>query len=413
MKQALGNGWKFLTSKLHKPLPLSVRESQKLLTLLNDSFKRNLDRRYPPGLADSEHSPDDHFKALLKSPLFDSNGIQNSSQSIKRSERRHDAFKVQDMVLSVKEPVEYFRKQVAIGAANMLSAKLALNNQMKKALASPFVDVKDSVRSSEIGSVMVNWLWSSGQYERLDFIRDRGFVARLMPFLVAEAQYKPIWEWLQRARTLSAIRQPTYKAWASPQKDIGFLFKRLIMAEVEYGQGFLSAIQLFLTNHNASKMTPINLPFACVHMHTLPAGAYLVMKLASQEFAAVDGYVVDKFDRSIEAWAPPRFSAPYKALIQLLDPQKAKASPTNQLITALEAKLNKEEHHLAVASVGLMGVEVLLRQGDIRRAAEVMRTLQKVFPTELGELGEKGKSPNPHKEDEEAALRSLDQILAT
>ncbi|KAI4179626.1 MAG: hypothetical protein L6R41_007727, partial [Letrouitia leprolyta] len=237
MKQTLGNSWKFLTSKLHKPLPLNRRESQKLLASLNESFKRNFDRQHPPRLANSEHSPDDHFNALLKSPLLGIQKTRHASPSTRRDGDNQGTVSVRDFMFATTEPVAYFQQQVASGAANLNSAKFALDNQIKKDLMSASVKVKDSMKSSGIGSVMVNWLWSSGQYETLEFLKDRLFVAQLMPFLILEGQYKPIWDWLQRSRTLSVSHTPTCEAWTSLNKDIGAMVKYLVRSEVNYGHG--------------------------------------------------------------------------------------------------------------------------------------------------------------------------------
>ncbi|KAL8709548.1 MAG: hypothetical protein Q9225_007438 [Loekoesia sp. 1 TL-2023] len=413
MRQTLSHGWRFLTSKLHQPLPLNRRESQKLLTLLNDSFKRNLDRQYPPGLADSEYSPDDHFKALLRSPLFGSDRLRHASPSQKRADGHRDAAQLHDLMFAVKAPIEYFKQQVATGAANMDLAKLALDSQKKKALASASLDVNESMKSSGIGSVMVNWLWSSGQYERLDFLRDREFVARLMPFLVVGGQYKPIWEWLQRSRTLSTVQTQTHEAWVLFQKDIGSMVRNLVKSETTYGQGLQSAMQLFLTNYKASTLLSPAPSFLTLSMNNHPAGSFLIMEWASNVTSVqLQAPVIEKFGRSVDSWASPHLSVSYGALIQLLLNREANNPPVQPLITAFESfetSLSKFER-LSVVRVGLKAVEVLLTQGSLKEAAQVMKTLQVKFASELGADDE---LPNPRKEDEDAALRSLNLILAT
>ncbi|KAL8934552.1 MAG: hypothetical protein Q9211_005170 [Gyalolechia sp. 1 TL-2023] len=413
MKQTISNSWKFLTSKFHRPLPLNNRELQKLMTLLSDSFKRNLDRQHPPGLADSEHSPDHHFNALLRNPLFDSKKIPYATSSTRQAGGSRDAVPIRSIMFAAKEPVEYFKLQVATGVASLESAKLALYSQAKKALASPSISAKDRMKSSEIGTVVVNWLWSAGQYDRLDFLRDRAFVAQLMPFLVVEGQYRPIWEWLQRSRTISTCQTPTHEAWVSLQKDIGTMVRHLVKSEVIHGQGLQSAMQMFLTNFKAVRLSVPESSFPTLSMNNLPAGAYLITKWASEGLSAsLEASVIDKFDLSVESWASPRLSAPFRALIQLLHPQKPHSPAVAQLIAGLGSLTTNFSHteRVIVVRVGLKAVEVLLAQDLLKEAAQVMKTLQNRFPSDVGACDQ---SPKPRKAVEETALRSLDTILAT
>ncbi|KAI4150794.1 MAG: hypothetical protein L6R39_002163 [Caloplaca ligustica] len=410
MRQTLSNSWNFLTSKLHQPLPLNRRDSQKLLSLLNESFNRNLDRQYPPGLAGSERSADEHFQSVLKSPFFGANRARHISISDRKKETKQDAAQVRDLMFAVKEPVEYFRQQVVTGAASIASAKLVLDSQMKKALASASIDAKDSMRSAGIGSVMANWLWSSGQYERLEFIRDRDFVARLMPFLVAEGQYKPVWEWLQRSQFAAAGNNDGRTTF---QQDVGYMTKRLVQSEVSYGQGLQSAIQMFLTNLRSIRPPT---PAASLYQSTRvnhPAGVYLTWKLASQRTSSgVDGTVVDSFDHSVELWVSRHLIAPYRALIQLLHPQKPRNSLAAQLVSTTESSViyltGKER--MAFVRVVLKAVEVLLARDSLKEAAQVMKVLQLKFASELGP---DEKPAEGRQNDEEAVLRSLNLNLAT
>lgn len=413
MKQALSNSWKLLTSKLHQPLPLNHRESQKLLSLLNESFKRNFDRQHPPGLADSEHSPDNHFNALLKSPLFGNKKTRYPSIPTKSARNSQDAISVREFMFAAKEPITYFEQQVATGTANMKSAKFALDSQTKKALMSASTDVKDNMKSSGIGSVMVNWIWSSGQYDTLDFLRDRDFVAQLMPFLVLEGLYKPIWDWLQRSRTVSVSRTPTHEAWTSLHKDIGTMVKHLVRSETDYGQGIQSAMQLFLTNFRALRLSMPDASFTTMYMNNLPAGDYLITKWAAEDAkTSLETTVIDNFDLTIESWASPGQSSLFKALLQLLHPQKPNKPAVTQLIAGLQVSETKlsSKVRIAVVRIALSAIEVLLRQNSIKEAAQIMKVVQTLFPSDVGTPG---RSHNLEKLSEEEALRSLDMILAT
>ncbi|KAL8679470.1 MAG: hypothetical protein Q9186_004246 [Xanthomendoza sp. 1 TL-2023] len=407
MKQSLALTWRFLTSKLHQPLPLNRRESQQLLTLLNDSFNRNLDREYPKGLANFDHSPDDHIHSLLQSPLFGSSRVQHSSPPVRVSELSRNAFVVRDMY-AVEQPVQYFKQQVAAGKANIESAKLALHNQMKKDLASASLDLKHGMGTSGIGSLVVNWLWSSGQIERLDFIQDRAFTARLMPFLVAEKLYKPIWEWLQRSCTIPryAVKE---NAWLSLRKGTGSMFCSLLQSEVAYGEGLQSAIQMFLTSH---KSMTLSLPLR-VHKINAAAGAYLVWEFASKGASAKLGdSTIEDLDRSVDYWASRRMIAPYKALLELSHPRRPTTSRALQWMSTIEASAGEIAAHSRESNVriGLKTVEVLLAQGSSKEAARVMKVLQTLFAPEVGSDEERRDSNEGEKE---SISRSLNLLLAT
>ncbi|KAI4112649.1 MAG: hypothetical protein LQ345_006235 [Seirophora villosa] len=410
MKQTLIQSWKFLTSKLHQPLPLNHRESHKLLTQLNDSFKRNFDRVFPPGLADTKHSPDDHFQSLLNSPLFNVNRARPPSIRDWKMNIEQNATHVRELDFSVKQPTEYFRQQVASGAANMASAKLALDNQIAKALVSN--DTKGSIKASEMGSIMANWLWSSGQYERVEFLKDRDFIARLLPFLVAEGQYKPVWEWLQRSQLMAAT---SVNAGIPLRTDIEYFIEKLVRSEVLYGQGLQSAIQMFLTIlRSTTHQSPASLQYKLSQLNHR-AGVYLTWSLVARSMSsAVEESVIDSFDRSIESWAHRRLAISCRSLIQLLRPQQRASVHAAKLVSTIEmwrARLGRNERRVLMR-VSLKTIETFLANGSVKEAAQVMRTLQWRFGGELG-MGDIPAGDDEAEDDEKAVLRSLDMLLAT
>ncbi|KAL8726676.1 MAG: hypothetical protein Q9166_006544 [cf. Caloplaca sp. 2 TL-2023] len=410
MRRSLALSWRFLTSKLHQPLPLNRRESQQLLTLLNDSFNRNLDRQYAHGLSDSDHSPDNHIKSLLKSPLFNNNRIQNPSASLREARASHHGPPLRDLMFAVEQPVEYFKQQVAAGKANLESAKLTLDNQMKICLASASSDLKHSITDSEIGSIMVNWLWSSGQYERLDFIQDRDFTARLMPFLVAEGQYKPVWEWLQRSYAIDgqALTKDVRLSWT---RDLGSMLRSLLQSEVTYGQGLQSAIQMFLTNNKLMRLFP-RVAHVNAQRINFSVGTYLVWEFASHGASAnIEDTTINNLKQSIDNWGSNR-TAPYKALIDLSHPRAPDASRALRWISTIESSGDQlaEAYRQSNVRIGLKTVEILLAQGSSKEAARVMKVLQTKFAPEVGP---ESQPPNPKECEEESIIRSLNLLLAT
>ncbi|KAL8657706.1 MAG: hypothetical protein Q9226_001658 [Calogaya cf. arnoldii] len=411
MRKSLTLSWRFLTSKLHQPLPLNRRESQQLLARLNDSFNRNLDSQYPQNLGHSEHSPDQHINSLLRSPLFGDQQSQHLSSSARGIETTQNAPLVRDLMFAIEQPVDYLKLQVAAGKANIDTAKLALDNQMEKNPASSSLDLKESMKISKIGSLVVNWLWSSGRYERMDFIKDRIFTTRLMPFLVAEGQYKPVWEWLQRSCT-GQCQSSSKEAQLSFHKDIGAMLKALCQSEVTYGQGLESAIRMFMTSYKSLRLSS-HISFSVAQRIHVSAGTYLIWKFASQGASAELGdHAIQDLARSIDFWASSQMVAPYQALIDLSHPRAPNASRALKWISMIEASDGQLAKGTRQANVriGLKTVEVLLTQGSTKEAARVMKVLQTMFASEVG--SDRG-SFQPQESEEESTLRSLNLLLTT
>ncbi|KAL8950497.1 MAG: hypothetical protein Q9222_003461 [Ikaeria aurantiellina] len=413
MRQTLSRSWKFLTSKIHQPLPLNRRDSHKLLTLLNDSFNRNLDRHYPQGLAGSEQSPDDHVKSVLENPLFGNHRTQTSSLPSRKHDLNHNAANIRDQMFAVKDPVEFFKKRVADGTANVATAKLALESQSRLSLSSAASDPKESMKQSRIGTSIVSWLWSSGQFDGMNFIKDTRFISSLLPFAVAECQYKHIWEWLQRSFKICAANDLPWDARIAWQKNISFLIKTVLKAEVSHGQGLQSAIQMFLTSQKSTTLaSPACSASAVSSVHKF-GGSYLIKTFAlHKESAAVEDSVIESLNQSVDHWASGLLAAGYKALLELSHPRTPSTSRALELLSSLEGseiQLGKGERPLVVG-IGLKTVELLLEKGFSGEAASLMKLLQTHFAPEVGY---KIRPPETSEDNEKSVLRSLNLLLAT
>ncbi|KAL8662097.1 MAG: hypothetical protein Q9202_004989 [Teloschistes flavicans] len=414
MRQHLSHNWKNLISKIHKPLPLDRRESQKLLGVLNSSFQRHLDRHYPQGLAGSEQSPDLHIDSLLKSPLFGTSRVRRRLSYPRKDDNiRMDTSHARDMKFALEEPVEYFKHQVSTGSATLASANLALVNQTNKALASVYLDPKESMKASGIGSVMINWLWSSGQYEDLDFLNDQIFVTRLMPFLIVEGQYKPVWRWLQHARNALAQNNP-----AQLQGSDIFLRKNrhlwwaLTKSERRYGQGLQSAMQMFMTGYRSMELSKPAISVHDLQSIFARAGQYLVWDFSYEHPSSpLEDAVIEEFDRSVGKWAHGLWGEYNRALIRISHPRQPNTAPALSLLAKIqssEIQVIRPNQRLFVLRIGLKTVEVLLEQGSFPEAASLMKTLQTGFPSELGLNTE---SP-ARTETEQSVVRASSLVLA-
>lgn len=61
--------FKSILSKIHHPPTLNPRESRKLLNLLRDSFRRQMEKHHPESSATESNPMDTHFRSLLEGPL--------------------------------------------------------------------------------------------------------------------------------------------------------------------------------------------------------------------------------------------------------------------------------------------------------------------------------------------------------
>ena len=248
MKSEVARTWKSLTSKIHPPLPITPRTSQQLLSLLNASFKQQLDRRYPAPSPSSEDHANLHLQSILKHPLFDAkpqtpDTSTSSSQRGDQSKERRQKPMIQ--------PIYIFKERVSRGTADLSAAKQCLRKLQEDCMASPGTTPSKAMQTSGATSTILQWLWSSGMEDSGIFLEDQGFVALLIPFLVAEGQQSCVLRWLQRIRHkgetpfLSLDGSKTIRE-SNTKSTHSFLFKQLIVHESRFGGGLKSALMLFL-----------------------------------------------------------------------------------------------------------------------------------------------------------------------
>ncbi|OHE98164.1 hypothetical protein CORC01_06532 [Colletotrichum orchidophilum] len=186
---------------IHQPLPLSSRESQKLLNVLKASFRKNLDKEhgYAPEIGDlsaakatsSTHSSssrdthrrptDQHLRSILSNPLFKSGAQLSSVPSA-----------------TPRDPMDVFDDAVSRGMMTRKAATGCLKTKRMQILQSSALSVQDSMMASTAGLRVVQWLRSSGQERTLDFLGDQNLTRELIPFMVAEGLEEVAWSWADR-----------------------------------------------------------------------------------------------------------------------------------------------------------------------------------------------------------------------
>jgi hypothetical protein len=256
----LGRPLKDVFPRIHQPLPLTQRQSQRLLENIKTSFRTQLDQEHgwvPPDsstvlrVTDStptQHNAssfaqstppratDRHLHAVLNNPLFN-----NAAAAVSTGPRKSlDAHKA------------IFEKAVSRGLMNMTTAHGFLIHISRTAPEAPPLTANSSPKQilPDIGAglLVLQWLRSSGQERDFKFISNRAFVQVLLPFLVAEGLDDVVWVWFKRLLAkLSPVKAEKLAAKNTlPEYPIARRLLRDIVIERCSGRGLESAFAAVL-----------------------------------------------------------------------------------------------------------------------------------------------------------------------
>lgn len=238
----MGLGWKTFVSKIHPPLPMTPQESQRLLALLNASFKEHFDHHRPSHL--EEHAGH-HLHSILTNPLFAARP-RSSHEDTTLSSHRGRSDKSTGLIQEfVKRPMDVLRERIAAGTATLQTAKLCLQAETKNCLASPAATVDDAMRSSDIASIVLDWLRASHAETLGTLLEHSGFFRLLVLFLVAEKRHDRIWSWLQTLQS-NIDAPPTRNTRCPISKTYNRLLIAFIKAEALLGEGLDAATGIFV-----------------------------------------------------------------------------------------------------------------------------------------------------------------------
>jgi hypothetical protein len=210
---AVFHSFKAWASKLHQQLPLSQRESQRLLTLLTTSFRRRLDEAHPrsaavdgndaqPKLSPPQHldhralhssaaAADSHLAAILTSPLLSrgTSTVNKASLDLAHAklELRKDA----------RDPITLLEELHAQGRASVAICRLCLEQFEKDLLSLPVPVQKELVAKVQPGKRALLWLWQSRLHESEVFVDDKLLIDLLTEASVREGLDDYLWKWLK------------------------------------------------------------------------------------------------------------------------------------------------------------------------------------------------------------------------
>ncbi|KAK4110249.1 hypothetical protein N656DRAFT_800150 [Canariomyces notabilis] len=237
--------FKSVLPTIHHPLPLTERQSDRLLNLINTSFRKQLDKEHgflpkaprvvnqlpntsssPEASAPANHVPsrpvDRHVHAVLNNPLFTRSTTVEQGSDPRRLCDAHKAV---------------FEEAVMRGLMNIPRAYGFLKNILlilKDSTTSTTLKPTEhyGMKDTGVGLLVVRWLWASGLERSLDFLRYKGFTEKLTRFMVCEDLEDLIWVWIDRLIKAECDRGPQDSGYPLHSAE---LLKLLVIAKMSSG----------------------------------------------------------------------------------------------------------------------------------------------------------------------------------
>ena len=497
MKGASTLSWTSLKSIIHPQLPLNSRDSQRLLSLLNSSFNEALDSKHPKVSSEGRNSTDRHVQSLLASPMF---GLQSPTQDARDKEHtsserieRHEKLGVDFRNISsrlssdqqrltrssqvayamIEQVLQTFRKSVAAGTADLTKATLCLkkSREIVQVLSKRHVAWNIGIfQDLGIGSVMLNWLWSSGLQDSVEILLDQEFIQSLSRFLVLEGDFVQPMRWFEQlnlkadpkwdpseitpkkignsmarceqsqASLLMSVQHASAFSQAEVSYDMyrtvftsdGLLRGRVsqtiranqqfILAEVirttlrnDPNGGLDKAVGIFLKAITAPENS--NNPY---HREVVFQSAAMLI-VSCIERGEVKGQVdlalYDAFTQTVDLWS--RTTKLICAILQLHHP----VSPSwglahhhiQTLVQSIIARMKPAQRE-RIVRLGLNAAEKMLSNGSTwaaRKAMATMSVLEDHFSHELGVLNRSSKMTHEDRKADYADLEETDFAMTT
>ncbi|GAB7356429.1 hypothetical protein MBLNU459_g7202t1 [Dothideomycetes sp. NU459] len=312
MKNSAVQAFRSIASRIHPQLPLSEKESQRLLTALTSSFRHQLDQEHPdptarrrsidsprpppvthshlgsPVLQSSSTSTDSHLASILTNPLF-GRPTTTSDTAL---------FQLKD---KSKHPVRLFEEYASKGIATIDVAKLCLHAFRKSLSNVSASDAREQTERMAAGARVLRWLWSSGTVHTQAFTEDRQFLDTLAYFLVAEGRESALWELMTTPIHASESALPVKEA----RKLNGYLLCSIVKTHLsDLRSSITAALNSFF--HAAEVNEKTSAVSATTQIPLFPAGAYLTRSLVNNaiEVDPSPSYIslYDRFVESCPSW---------------------------------------------------------------------------------------------------------------
>ena len=424
------------TSILSWKLPISRRDSQRLLSLLNTSFNQALDREHPKVSAAGRNSTEEHLHSILSSPHFERKRTPMGSPILPFSR----VVLKNSPIAMVAHHARNFKEHVAAGTASLDMAKDYLRMPcaiLAQSRRSSLTTDVDSLKSIGFGSITANWLWSTGMNRLPAVLADSVLLERLTPLLVVEGQSRRIWSWLDHFRSVEAgssralpdLNHPLLPAIRSHKKLLSLLtdvcgerddlsarsmlclkdalertdptatFKNhyqcrqaqrkmlfcLVVNTHQYGSGLEDAIKVFL---RTAATLPAHQARPARHSMLHRVGIYIVdAVLRSAQVAHLDPAIYDAFVESQKDWGG--LHGIHYAILVLCHPSKPSAQVAYSWLRGDDFNATARTYRRRNVRLGLVAADHLLSsktRADMTKAKKIMDVLEKHYAVELGDL---------------------------
>ncbi|KAK4495670.1 hypothetical protein PRZ48_012938 [Zasmidium cellare] len=346
-------GWKSFIDKLHPQLPLTTKESQRLLTALTSSFRKHLDEAHPPPSVEDErksrpvdgvakpqtrtwHSSashaDKHLASVLTNPLLAKGGKRLDYTSAKIELTKDPS----------KDPIQLLEEYHQQHAATVPIATFCLETVKARLDALEPEKQTELIQDLQPGRRTFLWLLQSGLDDSSSYVNDVAFTGLMVSFLVREGRENNIWEWIRIDAQLAGdvplttAARSRHKPMLHAYRWRGRLLRCLVQAKLGTEPGdrvkagtiqLHEAIDTFLKACEIKDSAPPR-----HHLRWLPLGQAwvpLLRELRNNRFDARRDVDPDRMDRLISYMpllynnaGPPIFLKHETAILHLIHPRK-------------------------------------------------------------------------------------------
>lgn len=375
---------------IHQPLPLSQRESAKLLNLLTTSFRHNLDAEHPSFRTQEDAS---------RTPRSSTRPRRHSTSDVERHPTDHHLHSVLSNPLLApshkiihvgRDPTDVFDMAVANGMMSTNYAKACLKAMKDRIVKSPTLNIRDGMAESGLARKVIRWLVSSGTSNNNQFLNDEKFANLLMEFIVAEGLQEHAWKWIKRAfENLSSISSlPSGEAGTLLRREIAGPLRALVCAEIAQGVSLDEAYMCM--SRAAGYLNGISASLVTTALH--PAGLHLLRHTLMLNFShrTSTESSFESFTSLVPIISPARADF-YLAHLSLLHPTKPEASLAFEYLHTESSNRDRKYwesltayKRSGVIQLGLDTAKFLLERNQYSESERVMEFLSNTFPDQLG-----------------------------
>ncbi|KAK3679471.1 hypothetical protein LTR78_001032 [Recurvomyces mirabilis] len=210
-------GLKSWADRLHQQLPLSKKESQRLLTALTSSFRQRLDEVHPKSVAEkrpteaqistplpdgrpfhsSAASADTHLASILTSPL-----LSKDVKTVSTADQNYAKASTELQKNPGKDPISLLEEYHEKGIASVAITRLCLRKFEENLKALPVAKQRTLVTETQPGKRALLVLWAAKLYETEEFVEDYVLMRSLTHALMREGLEQYLWDWIIMDMTL-------------------------------------------------------------------------------------------------------------------------------------------------------------------------------------------------------------------